>query len=57
MPKFIANPLSLDGIGAPRNSFIAALKDVPEIWEIAADPGGHVRGSRANPNVAAIGKI
>jgi dihydro-heme d1 dehydrogenase len=23
----------------PRNSFIAALKDVPEIWEIAADPG------------------
>lgn len=23
----------------PRNSFIAALKDVPEIWEIATDPG------------------
>src|SRR5690606_36081559 len=22
----------------PRNSFIAALKDVPEIWEIATDP-------------------
>lgn len=24
----------------PRNSFIAALKDVPEIWEISTDPKG-----------------
>ena len=24
----------------PRNSFIAALKDVPEIWEISTDPNG-----------------
>ena len=25
---------------APRQSFVAALKDVPEVWEISYDPQG-----------------
>ena len=34
------NPSRVSAVyqAAPRNSFIAALKDVPEIWEISTDP-------------------
>jgi cytochrome c553/DNA-binding beta-propeller fold protein YncE len=48
---------------APRNSFVVALKDLPEIWEVSYDPGaepvyeGLVHDYRLGEGVAAPGQF